>query len=104
MCDCRNRIEAMLTEHHAQQTPSARDHKAVLMGYGIKITRDLGMAESVFMPAELRSTVTVKKTGAEKRKVDKINMHFSHCPFCGEKYPSNGTSSPAAQQSSATNG
>ena len=86
MCDCRNRIEAMLAERHAQQTPSARDHKAMLMGYGIKITKDLGMAESVSMPAELISTVTVKKTGAEKRKVDKINMLFSHCPFCGEKF------------------
>lgn len=87
MCDCRNRIEAMLTDRYARQTPQAKDHKAVLMGYGLKITKDLGVAEAVFMPAELCSTVTVKKTGAERRKVDKINMHFSHCPFCGEKFP-----------------
>ena len=87
MCDCRNRIETMLTQRHAQQTPQAKYHKAVLMGYGFKVTKDLGMAEAVFMPAELCSTVTVKKTGAEKRKVDKINMYFSHCPFCGEKLP-----------------
>ena len=87
MCDCRTQIETMLAERHAQQTPAAREHKAVLAGYGMKITKDLGVVEAVFMPAELRSTVTVKKTGAEKRKVERINMHFSHCPFCGEKLP-----------------
>lgn len=87
MCDCRIRIEAKLTERHAKQSPSARDHKAELMGYGVKLTNDLGMVEAAFMPAELRSTVTVKKTGSEKRKVEKIHMHFSHCPFCGEKFP-----------------
>ncbi|MDH1253061.1 hypothetical protein N5C67_10390 [Comamonas thiooxydans] len=37
------------------------------------------------MPVEIRHTVTVKATGADKRKTVDINMYFSHCPFCGEK-------------------
>lgn len=86
MCECRERIEGKLKERHIHQNPQAKDHDAKLIGYGFRIT-DNGCQEACYMPAELRSTVTVKKTGAAKCKVDKINMHFTYCPFCGEKYP-----------------
>ena len=85
MCNCRTRIEKLLTEHHAAQNPGDKDHKACLTGYGVGITKDNSIVESMFMPVELQSTTTVKKTGVEKRVTAKTNMHFSHCPFCGEK-------------------
>lgn len=84
MCDCRNQIEEMLKKFHAENTPANRDHCARLTGYGFGLN-NAGIVESSYMPAELSSTRTVKKTGAEKRVTTKINMQFSHCPFCGEK-------------------
>jgi len=84
MCDCKEQIEGMLKERHAKNKPADRDHEAKLMGYGVGVT-DSGLVQTSFMPAELYSTRTVKKTGLEKCVTTKINMHFSHCPFCGEK-------------------
>ena len=85
MCNCRSRIENALTERHAQNTPNETEHKAVLQGYGIKITGDMQMRESVYMPVEMISTVTTKKTGTARRRTRKMQMHFTYCPFCAEK-------------------
>ena len=84
MCECRADIEKRLVEHAQGKMPDARDVAAKLMGYGFV----LGGALSVraFMPVELSHTTTIKKTGADKRKVEKMNMFFSYCPFCGEKF------------------
>lgn len=83
MCDCRADIEKRLTTHYAQKLPESRDVEASLMGYAITLGSNLSIR--AYMPAEIRHTVTVKKTGADKRKTEKVNMYFSHCPFCGEK-------------------
>lgn len=85
MCECRADIEAKLTKRHIEQNPSATEHSAHLMGYGFGITGDNKVLETISMPVEMRSTVIVKKTGIAKRKVDKLSMFFSYCPFCGEK-------------------
>ena len=85
MCECRADIEAKLTKLHLEQNPTATEHSAHLMGYGFGVTGDNKLVESIHMPVELRSTVAVKKTGIAKRKVVKLSMHFSYCPFCGEK-------------------
>jgi hypothetical protein len=89
MCNCRDRIEKMLTKQHAQIIHSDTDHKAKLMGYGIEFTSDGGVVETSFMPVELYSTRLVKKTGTHRRVTTKLNMHFSYCPFCGEKREAN---------------
>jgi len=81
MCDCRTRIEHLLTCQMMEETPDAKEHSAHLMGYGIYLSG----GECIYMPVELRSTVTSKKTGATRRKVEKTDFHFSYCPFCGEK-------------------
>lgn len=83
MCDCRADIEKRLTAHYVPKLPDSRDLEARLMGYAITLGSSLSVR--AYMPAEIRHTVTVKKTGAEKRKTEKVNMYFSHCPFCGEK-------------------
>ncbi len=85
MCDCRRRIETALTERHAKNTPNETEHKAVLQGYGIKLTGDMQMCESVYMPVEMVSTVTSKKTGTARRKIREMQMLFTYCPFCAEK-------------------
>ena len=85
MCECRADIEAKLTKRHVEQNPSATEHSAHLMGYGFGITGDNKVLETISMPVEMRSTVIVKTTGIAKRKVDKLSMFFSFCPFCGEK-------------------
>lgn len=83
MCDCRQDVEKRLTDHYAAKLGEARDVKAKLMGYAI--TFGAGVGTRAYMPVEIGHTVTVKKTGEDKRKTEKVNMFFSHCPFCGEK-------------------
>lgn len=83
MCECRADIEKRLTDHYAPKLSESREVKAKLMGYAITIGARLGIQP--YMPVEVSHTVTVKKTGADKRKVEKVNMYFSHCPFCGVK-------------------
>ena len=83
MCECRADIEKRITEHYASKLPDSRDVKGKLMGYAITLGDSLGI--KAYMPAEISHTVTIKKTGADKRKTEKVNMFFSHCPFCGEK-------------------
>lgn len=83
MCNCHADIEKKLTEHYTPKLSESRDVEAKLMGYAITLGKGLGIQP--YMPVEIRHTVTVKKTGADKRKTEKVNMSFSHCPFCGEK-------------------
>ena len=83
MCGCRADIEKRLTDHSAAKLPESREVEVKLMGYALTLGASLGIR--AYMPAEIRHTVTVKKTGADKRKTEKINMFFSHCPFCGVK-------------------
>lgn len=83
MCTCRADIEKRLKEHYAAKLPDSRDVEAKLMGYALTLGKGLGIR--AYMPAEIRHTVTIKKTGADKRKTEKVNFYFSHCPFCGEK-------------------
>ncbi|MFD2755693.1 hypothetical protein [Comamonas terrae] len=83
MCQCRQDIEQKLTEHYAAKLPHSREVDAKLTGYAITLGTGLGIKP--YMAAEIRHTVTIKKTGADKRKTEKVNMYFSHCPFCGEK-------------------
>jgi hypothetical protein len=81
MCNCRADIENKLTEHYAQKLAGSKDVEANLTGYAITLGGSLRIR--AFMPAEIRHTVTTKSTGKERRKTEKINMFFSHCPFCG---------------------
>ena len=83
MCNCRADIEKKLVAHYSPKLPGSRDVEAKLMGYAITLGKGLGIAP--YMPVEIRHTVTIKKTGTDKRKTEKSNMYFSHCPFCGEK-------------------
>lgn len=83
MCDCRADIEKRLPTHYAPKLPDSRNLEASLMGYAITLGSSLSVR--AYMPAEIRHMFTAKKTGAEKRKTEKVSMYFSHCPFCGEK-------------------
>lgn len=82
MCECRFDIEKRLTAHYAAKLPESREVEVELMGYAITLGSGLGITPC--MPAEIRHTVTVKKTGADKRKFGKMSMFFNYCPFCGE--------------------
>lgn len=84
MCDCRRNLEQKLTARYASQMPEVKELDVRLAGYSFVIEGGVMKSRPV-MPIEIRHTVAVKKTGAEKRKVKKSNMTFSFCPFCGEK-------------------
>lgn len=82
-CNCREDLEKRLKDHYAEKLSESREVEASLMGYAFTLGPSLGI--KAYMPAEIRHTVTVKSTGLDKRKTEKVNMFFSHCPFCGVK-------------------
>ena len=83
MCDCKDRLEAQLTERFAASKPEAHDHKVTLEGYGFSIHEN-AMVLRGFMPYTAFAFVPLKKGGEKPQKI-KGNMIFSFCPFCGEK-------------------
>ena len=80
-CTCQTDIEKRLTDKYAQQLSDSKDVKACLNGYAIVLGESL--QSRPYMPVHVTHTVTVKKTGLEKQKTEKVNMFFSFCPFCG---------------------
>ncbi len=88
MCECRSDIEQRITDRYATRMPESREVDATLMGYAITFGDDLRVR--AYMPVEIHHTATVKKTGVEKRKIEKVSMFFTYCPFCGEKLAKDG--------------
>lgn len=84
MCKCRNDIEAKLLERFKQQAPDAKNHEASLKGYGYVLT-ETGMSEVGCMHIEVTADRPLKR-GGYKAKTERMNMFFTFCPFCGEKY------------------
>lgn len=82
-CTCRKDIEQKLTERFISLAPEATDHKVTLSGYALILGSAL--ESKAYMPMELTATFPLKK-GGTKSKVQKQNMVFSFCPFCGQKY------------------
>lgn len=84
MCNCREEINAKITKMFIESTPKSKEHKASLLGYGIRLT-DKGCVEQGYMPYETYALVPLAK-GGNKPKKSTGNMFFSYCPFCGEKH------------------
>ena len=82
-CDCKQNIEAKLTENFKTNTPESRDHKVELQGYGLCIA-DNTLKLQPYMTYEGFSYVPLKKGGEKPKKV-KGHMLFKFCPFCGEE-------------------
>lgn len=87
MCTCKSDIEQKLLDRFKEQNPLADSHKSELMGYGIFITKDLGLVAKPFMNLELKANFPLKKGGAKSR-TEKSTIVFNYCPFCGEKIKS----------------
>ena len=83
MCDCRETIESKLLARFKEQTPDAQNHDASLKGYGFVL--GASMHEVGCMPIWLTADRPLKR-GGYKPKTDRMNMFFTYCPFCGEKY------------------
>jgi len=83
MCECKKNLEQKLNEHYAKQMPEAKELEVKLTGYAFVIEGN-AMRQKPVMPVEIRHTVTAKKTGTTKRKIEESSMTFSFCPFCGE--------------------
>ena len=81
-CDCRETLEARLTERFQETSPTASNHKVTLQGYAYM----LGSAPSrrPFMEYETFAHVPLK-AGGHKPKKTRGNMLFNFCPFCGVK-------------------
>lgn len=82
MCDCIERIEKMLNEKMIEQHP------------GTLITEEVELQSKALMllPTGLPSQYQMYSSatgrfvqGKGKRKFD-VNMYYTYCPFCGEKY------------------
>lgn len=83
MCDCRTRIEEKLLNKFRDDAPEATGHGAKLTGYALIFGETV--TEKGCMPIEHTAKFPLKKGGV-KEKTQKINIMFTYCPFCGEKY------------------
>lgn len=88
MCNCHKDIESKLLARFKDQVPQSKYHVARLSGYTL-IIKDSGIVEKGCMPIELAADHPLKK-GGYKHKVERSNMIFTYCPFCGEKYEKEG--------------
>lgn len=84
MCNCRNELEEKLLERFKQQAPDAKNHEASLKGYAF-VVGDNSLRSVGCMPIELTADRPLKR-GGYKPKTERMNMFFTYCPFCGEKY------------------
>lgn len=82
-CNCKQEIEAKLTERFKAATPDSHGHKVTLEGYGFGIVNNTMVMQPYFNYTGF-SYVPLEK-GGEKPKRVTGNMIFSYCPFCGEK-------------------
>lgn len=81
-CNCRDEIEAQLTERFKAHAPEASDHRVTLEGYGFAIVNNTLVMKPA-MPYKAYALFPNKKTGADKGKTMKGAMVFRFCPFCG---------------------
>jgi hypothetical protein len=82
-CNCKKDIEAKLKDLFAQKVPEATGHEVELQGFGFRLT-DSGLHIAQFTTAKGTALYQLKKGGAKVKTITQ-NMHFSYCPFCGEK-------------------
>ena len=82
-CNCRAEIEAKLTERLINQFPDAKNHRAVLNGYGFGIIGNK-MVEQGCVQINSSADHQIKKSGEYKQKKTTGSMIWSFCPFCGK--------------------
>lgn len=80
-CPCRKDIEAKLLEQFKAAQPTARNHRASILGYGVNFTTG-GLSQAAQI--EYDAVYPLKK-GGEKAKTSRGHMVFNYCPFCGVK-------------------
>lgn len=80
-CTCQKDLEAKLLERFKASEPTARNHSACVLGYGVNFaTGGISQAAQV----EYDAVYPLKK-GGERHKVTKSHVVFNYCPFCGVK-------------------
>lgn len=84
MCKCKYEIEQKLLERFKKQNPNGADHAVELIGYGLFVTKSLGLVAKPFMNFETKVQLPLKKGGTRLKK-EKSHIVFNYCPFCGEK-------------------
>ena len=82
-CNCKQDVEARLTERFKEQTPTGTDHGTELQGYGFAMSSN-AMQVRGFMNVR-QSAMVPLKSGVPKLKTTTLSMFFSYCPFCGVK-------------------
>ena len=83
-CNCKDGIEAKLTERFKAQAPEATDHGVTLQGYGYCMSATI--TNRAYMPYKTTAEFPLKK-GGTKVKSTTGSMFFNYCPFCGVKVP-----------------
>jgi hypothetical protein len=84
MCECRARLTLNLKNFFLDKNPAAENvavniegYSMVMVGNSLKTVGSFGVS--------IDADITNAK-GVSKRKKTKSVMHFTYCPFCGEKY------------------
>jgi len=89
MCNCKSELEEEFLRTVKNQLPDSTGHYVEIGGYAFAMTNNLSVVSRQFLPVTIKHTVTNKKTGAQKQKVEKQKLLASFCMFCGKKMGEN---------------
>lgn len=82
-CNCKTEIEAKVVERLKEEYPEGRDHTANMDKNYAWTMPDFNQVGYL---ALTNTVTTTTKKGVERTVKPALNLHFTYCPFCGERY------------------
>ena len=86
-CNCNSIVAEKVLGDFRLKTPNATEHSVILLNYALVF--DNGFTEKAFMMASQSAKFPTKK-GTYLCKTKRVNLIYSHCPFCGILYSDTG--------------
>ena len=80
-CTCVSEMEEKVLEFYREQGTLINPNKAEFVNKAFLMSGNNGPGIQPFLPVQVYSET---KTGKEKKT--KVNIHFSYCPMCGQKW------------------
>jgi|LULJ01.1.fsa_nt_gb hypothetical protein len=101
-CNCKTEIEAKVVERLKEEYPEGRDHTATMdnnYAFLFSMNDEMNSVLHVGYIAFKNTVTTTTKKGVERTAKPQLNIHFTYCPFCGERYKKAETSVEQTEES-----
>lgn len=80
-CNCTREMEEKVLEHYKENSNLINPNKAEFDNYSFLISGGSGLGVQPFLPVTISS-----ETKNGKPKKTKVNIYFTYCPLCGQKW------------------